>query len=137
MSYLIDPEARTIEAIDLPDKGMLDAMRHIVGGDMDHSVISDEHDSIWLYEFGLKNGDPVHAFKLPIQHEPFAGRAIIIGADDEGRTRAPFIPLSVLERDVEWLGVIVPTVEWVEEPTGIRAVVTYSRPSRSRLDWRE
>jgi hypothetical protein len=126
--YLIDPEARTIEAIDLPDKDMLDAMRRIVGGGMDHSIISDEHDSIWVSEFGLKNGDPIHAFKLPVQHEPYAGRAIIIGADDEGRTRAPFIPLSVLKRDVEWLGVIVPTVEWVEEPTGARAVVTYSRP---------
>jgi hypothetical protein len=127
-AYLIDPEARSIKAIDLPDDGMLDAMRRIVGGDMDHSVISDEHDSIWVYEFGLKGG-PIHAFKLPVQHEPYAGRAIIIGADDKGHTRAPFIPIAMLIRDVEWLGVIVPTTEWVEEPDGVRAVVTYSRPS--------
>jgi hypothetical protein len=126
--YLIDPEARTIETIDLPDDGMLDAMRGIVGGGMDHSIISDEHDSIWVDEFGLRRGEPIHAFKLPVQHEPYAGRAIIIGADDEGHTRAPFIPIAMLIRDVEWLGVIVPTVEWIKEPTGARAVVTYSRP---------
>jgi hypothetical protein len=127
-AYVIDPEARTIKAIDLPDDGMLVAMRRIVGGDMDYSVISDEHDSIWVYEFGLTRGEPVHAFKLPVQHAPYAGRAIIIGADDEGRIRAPFIPIDLLMVTIEWLGVIVPTTEWIEEPTGARAVVTYSRP---------
>jgi hypothetical protein len=126
-AYLIDPEARTVTAIYLPEKNMLDAMRAIVGGDMDHQTISDEHDTLWVYEFSLKRGEPVHAFKLPIQHEPYAGSAIVIGADDEGRTRAPFIPIEFLMRDVEWLGVIVPEVEWINDERGVRAVVTYSR----------
>lgn len=129
-AYLIDPEARTVRPIELPDKdkNMLDEMRRIVGGDMDHGPISDEHDSIWVYEFGLKRGEPVYAFKLPVQHEPYAGRAIIIGADDRGLTRPPFIPIDVLMRDIEWLGVIVPEVTWLEDERGARAVVSYSRP---------
>ena len=131
-AYLIDPEARTITAIDLPDDGMLDAMRRIIGppsGGMDHQLISDELDTIWLDEYGLTRGEPIHAFKLPIARHPYAGRAIITGADrSTGRTRAPYIPLWMLRRDVEWLGVIVPTTEWVEEAGGLRCVVTYSRP---------
>lgn len=127
-AYLIDPEARTIGSIELPDEKMLDAMARIVGGGMDHAPISDEHDTIWVYEFGLKNGEPVHAFKLPVRPEPYAGKAIIIGADDRGLTREPFIPIEMLMRDVEWLGVIVPEVTWVEEANGMRAVVTYARP---------
>jgi hypothetical protein len=70
----------------------------------------------------------VHAFKLPVQPAPYAGKAIIIGADDRGLTREPFIPIEMLMRDVEWLGVIVPEVTWVEEANGMRAVVTYARP---------
>jgi hypothetical protein len=129
-AYLIDPEARIVKAIELPDLGMLDAMARTIGtlsGGMDHQTISDKYDTIWLDEFGLTRGEPVHAFKLPIQSDPYAGKAIIIGADDEGRTQPPFIPLAMLVRDVEWLGVIVPTVEWLEEANGMRAVVTYER----------
>jgi hypothetical protein len=127
-AYLIDPEARVIRAIDLPEKNMLDEMARIVGGDMDHGMISEARDSIWVNEFGLKRGEPVHAFKLPIQHAPYAGKAIIIGADSRGHTCEPFIPIEMLMHDVEWLGVIVPEVEWMEEAGGMRAVVTYSRP---------
>jgi hypothetical protein len=110
---------------------MLDAMGRIVGGSMDHQTISDEHDILWVYEFGLKNGEPIHAFKLPVQHAPYAGKAVIVGADSEGRTRAPFIPIELLMRDVEWLGVIVPEVQWVEDDRGAHAVVTYSRPKHA------
>lgn len=126
-AYLIDPEASTIATVELEEKRLLDEMKRIVGGDMDHGPISDMHDSIWVYEFGLKNGEAVHAFKLPVQSEPYAGKAIIIGADDRGLTRPPFIPIEVLMHDIEWLGVIVPEVVWVEEENGVRAVVTYSR----------
>jgi hypothetical protein len=130
-AYLIDPEARTIRTIELPDKGMFDEMRRIIGppsGGMDHALLSDALDTIWVDEFGLKRGERVHAFRLPMQREPFAGRAIVIGEDRSGLTRPPFIPIEMLMRDVDWLGVIVPAVEWIEETNGARAVVTYSRP---------
>jgi hypothetical protein len=130
-AYLIDPEKRSVRPIELPDKGMLDAMRAIIGppsGGMDHVIISDEHDSIWVDEFGLKRGEPIHAFKLPTSPTPFAGRAIIIGADrDTGFDRPPFIPIEMLIATVDWLGIIVPAVEWIDEANGVRAVVTYSR----------
>jgi hypothetical protein len=127
-AYLIDPEARVVRSIELPEKNMLDEMRRIVGGAMDHGLISDEHDTIWVDEFGLKRGEPVHAFKLTCNRDPYAGRAIIIGADDNGLTRPPFIPIEFLMHDVEWLGVIVPEVVWLKDARGARAVVTYSRP---------
>ena len=127
-AILIDPEARTITMIELPTDKMLDAMKRIIGDDMDHQTISDEHDTLWISENGLRGGEPIHAFKLLIQHDPYAGKAIIIGADDEGRTRAPVIPIKLLMHSIEWLGVIVPEVKWINDEHGAHAVVTYSRP---------
>ena len=65
-----------------------------------------------------------------MQRDPFAGKAIILGADDRGATRAPFVPIQVLKADITWLGVIVPDVQWIEEAGRLRAVVTYSRQQR-------
>jgi hypothetical protein len=130
-AYLIDPRTRQICAIELikGDKLMLAEMLELIGAPtgLDHQMISDMKDSIWVDEFGLKRGQRIYAFKLPIQSDPYAGKAIIIGADEAGRTKAPFIPIEVLRADIEWLGEILPQVLWEETPTGERAVVTYSR----------
>ena len=129
-AILIDPERRTIEPIELPDNdsAINAAMRRIIGcTGLDYGVIDDMRDTIWVDEFGLTRGQPVYAFKL-LRREPYAGKAVIIGADDTGATCAPYIPIGVLRNDVEWLDAIVPAVDWIEEEHGVRAVVTYRRP---------
>ena len=130
-AILIDPERRTVEPIELPDNDIAigEEMQRIIGcSGLDYGLIDDMRDTIWVDEFGLKRGKPIHAFKLPVQHDPYAGKAVILGADDMGATCAPYIPIDLLRQDIEWLGVIVPEVEWIKEERGGRAVVTYSRP---------
>jgi hypothetical protein len=130
-AFLIDPFTRQVTEIEIEakdDYALMLETRRLIGADtLDHQMISDEHDHIWLADDGLKRGAPVYAFKLPIQRDPYAGRAVVIGADDFGRTRAPFIPVGLLRQDIEWLGKIVPEVTWEETERGCRAIVTYAR----------
>ncbi len=129
-AYLIDPRGREIRAIELTegDRLMLQEMRQIIGADgLDHATISDMHDSLWVDDSGLKRGERIYAFKLPVQSDPIAGKAIVIGADEIGRTQAPFIPIAVLRDTIEWLGEIVPEVTWEDTAAGVRAIVTYAR----------
>lgn len=135
-AILIDPERRKIEAIELPDDdaAIAEAMRCVIGcTDMDYGLIDDMRDTIWVDGSGLKNQRPIEAFKLHgFQRNPYAGKAIIIGAEEGGKTCAPFIPIEILRADIVWLGVIVPQVDWLDEPHGgLRAVVTYSRRRQS------
>jgi len=130
-ALLIDPERCTVTEIVLPDgaKAALAAMRDLIGcKGMDNRVIDDMHDSIWVDDLGLTSGRRVYAFKLSINPDPFAGRAIIVGADELGREADVYITREFVARDIVWLGEIVPEVTWVPEANGMRAVVTYARP---------
>jgi hypothetical protein len=130
-AILIDPFAREVREIEIAatnDRALTIEMHRLIGADtLDHQMISNDHDSVWLDDAGLKRGEAVYAFKLPIQRDPYAGTAVIIGADQIGRTRAPLIPVEVLRRDIEWLGRIVPEVIWEKTERGSRAIVTYAR----------
>jgi hypothetical protein len=129
-AILIDPERRSVAWINLPnaDQDSRAAMQEIIGCDgFDYAVLDDLRDSIWVDEFGLTRGEAIYAFKLPVQPDPYAGKAIVIGATETGATCAPQIPIEVLRADITWLGLIVPEVTLVQEAHGVRAVVTYRR----------
>jgi hypothetical protein len=130
-AILIDPFKREVREIEIEatnDRALTVEMHRLIGADtLDHQMISDMHDSIWVADDGLKNGQPIYAFKLPVQRDPYAGTAVIIGADDIGRTRAPVILVETLRRDVEWLGQIIPEVTWETTERGERAIVTYAK----------
>jgi hypothetical protein len=130
-AYLIDPLKREIREIEIGatnDRALTIEMHRLIGADtLDHQRISDLRDTIWVDDAGLKRGEPVYAFALPIQRDPYAGTAIVIGADQIGRTRAPQIPIEALRNTVEWLGQIVPEVVWEETERGSRAIVTYNK----------
>jgi hypothetical protein len=127
---LIDPEARSVR--ELQSSLSLAAMHELVGAEtLDHATLA-EHpgggcDSGWLADDGLMRGTPVHAFKLPVSKDPFAGRCLIIGADRYGETADAVLPLAILHRDLTWLGLILPEVTWDTTERGERAIVTYSR----------
>jgi hypothetical protein len=133
-AYLIDPWLQRVSVVDLlgkNDSERADHMRKLIGCDgLDHMTISDEHDTIWLDDRGLTRGQPVYAFRFRIIKDPCAGKGIIVGADDEGRTRAPYFPLDLLTREIIWLGLIVPQVDWIEDGNTLRAVITFSRPKQ-------
>jgi hypothetical protein len=129
-AYLVDPERHHIEEIDLPDdaKERLAEMRRLIGaeGGLDHTTISDEHDQIWLDDLGLTRGR-CWGWKLQGMREPLAGKGIVIGVDDAGRTRPPFVPLQWIIRDAVWLDEIIPELTHVKTEYGHRIVVTYTR----------
>jgi hypothetical protein len=81
----------------------------------------------WVDDDGLMGGKPVHAFLLPISKDPIAGRCVMLGADRHGMTCSARIPVVILQRDIEWLGLILPEVTWEHTASGSRAIVTYSR----------
>jgi hypothetical protein len=129
---LIDPEARSIT--ELQSDASLKSIHELVGADgLDHIGVAkyDQQgggfDFMWVDDFGLARGKPIHAFKLPIQKDPLVGRCVVIGADDRGKTCSCRFPIEMLRRDVEWLGLILPEVIWDKTEHGNRAIVTYSR----------
>jgi hypothetical protein len=135
-AYLIDPSLPRVSLIEL-ETPVVTTMERLIGDEygMDHALISERGDMIWVAGGSLLLQKPIYAFRLPIQHEPFAGKAIITGGDDYDE---PSIPIDVVKKDIEWLGLIVPTVTYVNEEiefagrTAIRhrAVVTYERPKK-------
>jgi len=132
-AILIDPEIREVKYVYLPreERFARHAMCEIIGcNGMDYAAVSDMHDSIWVDEHGLLRMQPIHAFKLSIQADPFAGKAIIVGADhNTGASKTPYVPIDMIQRDVQWLGLILPEVTTVQEPEkGEGATRSYSRP---------
>lgn len=138
---LIDPRLQRVTDVELSDKNMLADMRRLIGCEtMGQSVISDQHDSIWCDDTILARGNPCFGFKLGPKDRAvtLGGICIIIGADDRGETREPYIPIEMVQNDIDWLGEIVPEVIWIEDKTTVllaglspfrrhTAVVTYSR----------
>jgi hypothetical protein len=134
--YLIDPSLQRVSLISL-EAPVVATIERLIGDDygIDHATISDVGDMIWVAGGSLLAQKPVYAFRLPTQRDPFAGKAIIIGGDDQ---HAPFIPIATVQADIEWLGLIVPTITYVNEEIEFagrkairhRTVVTYERPKK-------
>lgn len=124
---LIDPEARTIEPVTGTERDMSRIVgtsttdsfalaAHTVPLQRDYGLVDDE---------GLTRGAPIHAFKLTIRDDPIAGRCLVYGAGERGETCDAATPVEFLADHIEWLGLIVPRVEWRETKYGMRAKVTW------------
>jgi hypothetical protein len=141
-AYLINPKLQRCHDIELPTAvdgaNMLKRMHQLIGAEsLDHQMISDERDQLWSDDRVFDRGDPCFAFRLRghgADIGPFGGACIIIGNDRQGRSRAPRIPLDVIENDIDWLGEIIPEVTWIQEVdragnVRAHAIVTYKRVS--------
>ena len=84
---LIDPFEQTITEVELSeDSTFADAKKHMqLEGPLDVVTLSDDTMVIVDDEALLKNDQ--RYFKLTEFHQPLAGRAIIVGYDDEGETQ--------------------------------------------------
>lgn len=81
--YLIDPAARTITPIQYG--GDYREISRFIGCDYFTAVHLDEGDTLYLDDEGLMKG-PTHFFKVQGYPEPLAGKAVLLGSDDEGET---------------------------------------------------
>ena len=86
---LIDPFEQTVTEVELSeDSTFADAKKHMqLDGPLDVVTLSDDTMVIVDDEGLLKNNN--RYFKLSQFHQPLAGRAIIVGYDDEGETQTP------------------------------------------------
>ena len=143
LAIMIDPRLQRVTDIELADIDMLLDMKRLIGCEsLGHSRLSDAHDHIWCDDTILARGQPCFGFRLGPKDKSviLAGRCIIIGSTRWGETRPPQIPIEMIVNDCVWLGEIVPSVDWVEQP-GIRingkpvmkttAIVTYSRVGKA------
>ena len=132
---VIDPIKQELRSVTFAeDRLVLPEMHKLIGAEtLDNQIISDLYDQIWVDGGGLKRGKPVHAFLLPpIQEAPYAGIAVLIGADKRGLCVSVHWQTSLaIRRDIVWLGPIVPTVTWERSERGTRAVVTYRKVTPS------
>tara|TARA_R110000737_G_scaffold113372_1_gene146503 strand:+ start:483 stop:857 length:375 start_codon:yes stop_codon:yes gene_type:complete len=105
---LIDPFDQTYSEVELSeDSTFADAKKHMqLDGPLDVVTLSDDTMVIVDDEALLKNDQ--RYFKLTEFHQPLAGRAIIVGYDDEGETQTPE-PYDV--HSIEWM-----PEDHVEEP---------------------
>jgi hypothetical protein len=114
---VIDPQARAIEeAHSDGSRGSIRVLMQIANAHaLDSSRIAEFDDSFdycWVDDSGLRGG-PVHAFQFDICKYPFAGRAVLIGADKRsGRNCNAKLSLAFLRRHVRFLGRIQPHVQW-------------------------
>ena len=104
---LIDPFELSTSRVELSeDSTFADAKKHMqLNGPLDVVTLSDDTMVIVDDEGLLKNNN--RYFKLSEFHQPLAGRAIIVGYDDEGAT----ISGSYNADTIEWM-----PEDHVEEP---------------------
>lgn len=104
---LIDPFEQIVTEVELSeDSTFADAKKHMqLDGPLDVVTLSDDTMVIVDDEGLLKNNN--RYFKLSEFHQPLAGRAIIVGYDDEGAT----ISGSYNADTIEWM-----PEDHVEEP---------------------
>jgi hypothetical protein len=139
-AYLIDPKLHRAHDVELPDntRDMLAQMQQLIGcRTLGGGRISDMHDQLWCDDSVFSRGLPCFAWRLRgdgVELGPYGGICIITGADRRGNNQPPYVPLDVIKNDIDWLGEILPSVDWVDEtqPGGmvvVRGIVTYKRPS--------
>ncbi len=104
---LIDPFEKSVTEVELSENSTFaDAKKHMqLDGPLDVVTLSDDTMVIVDDEGLLKNNN--RYFKLSEFHQPLAGRAIVVGYDDEGAT----ISGSYNADTIEWM-----PEDHVEEP---------------------
>jgi len=137
-AILIDPKLQRVVDIELSERHMLREMHRIIGADtLGHSIISDKRDELWCDDLILARGNPCFGFKLGPRDQQviLAGICVVVGNDAGGNSREPFIPIEMIQNDIDWLGEIIPEVIWTRAPVlrngkewvEHQATVTYSR----------
>ena len=98
--FFIDPVAMTVSQIELPNgtpRDNLNAMYRMINCELVEAVyLNKEQDAVFVDEEGLLKG-PTHFFYIEGTHQPLAGRGVVIGCDEEGKS------VSVQAVTLEWL----------------------------------
>lgn len=123
---LIDPQGRSIKPI-LCAEGDMD---QTIGVDVFDTFVLAQHpaqkDYVAVDDEGLARQEPVYAFRFNNNPDfPRAGRGLVFGVGPGGATCGAQTSIGFLREHIEWLGLIVPSVQWVEDERGAVATVTW------------
>ncbi|MDB5243657.1 MAG: hypothetical protein JWP57_4282 [Spirosoma sp.] len=100
----IDPQAKTVEAIDSP--GTLSDMYRLLDCRMiDVCARQDNGDSLTVDDEALYLEPQPHAFCFN-GYGPIHGIALLTGTDEEGGTEGPAMSVEEASQCIEWLGYV-------------------------------
>lgn len=98
--FVIDPEARTITQSDAYTD--YKSIYQLIGADCFDAVgFSPDGDTAYVDDEGLLK--PNHFFEIQGYPNPLAGKACILGTNEEGDSVEPKITLEELQRMVTWV----------------------------------
>lgn len=114
-ALLIDPANQTITTVELPDTGdKLPAMNEHLQCDMFDVVTLPNGDTVYVDDEGLLK--PLqHFFAVRGMPEPLAGRGLVVGTDNRGRSVTPTISLQELTEHVKFIELITKQIAMVRD----------------------
>lgn len=103
-AYLIDPEQRTIEPVNLTQQPTaLDEIYRHLGCRTISAVTLNARDNVYVDDEGLINGPVYQFFGLKGVGQPIAGRGLVVGIDGDGNDIAPQTSLDALKARVVFI----------------------------------
>jgi hypothetical protein len=100
IAYLIDPFARTMDAVDY-DGDYHSIYRFIDARTYECARFNQHGDAVFIDEEGLINGRPQEFFIIPGYPTPLAGKGLVLGCNlDTGDSVAPHVDLNWLRERV-------------------------------------
>ena len=100
-AYLIDPEKKTIEAVELD--GDLKSIYKLLDCDMIAAPIEfDNKDTMFVDDEGLFK-EQKGAIKMKDWSYPIVGKVMIIGCDDEGESVDVKTPIEFFQKEIIWV----------------------------------
>lgn len=114
-ALLIDPANQTVTTVELPDTGdKLPAIyKHLQCDTFDAATLPNG-DTVYVDDEGLLK--PLqHFFAVRGMPEPFAGRGLVVGTDNRGRSITPTISLQELTEHVKFIELITKQIAMVRD----------------------
>jgi hypothetical protein len=100
-AYLIDPQAQTIEQVDY--SGDYTQIYDLINASLfTAATFNEAGDTCFVDDEGLFNGDN-EFFIIADYPQPLAGRALVLGCNDEGESIEPSISLEQCRALVAWV----------------------------------
>lgn len=101
-AYLIDPFNETVSEVAYG--GNIDEIHRAIDCKIFTCItLNSQADAVYIDEEGLTNGKYQDFFKLRNYPDPLAGKAMVIGTDEDGEAVSPAVTLDDLKRQIRFI----------------------------------